>query len=80
MVRGFSNITFQNQEFIIIAEKGEFKEIPMRGVGIRSFSDDESPETLIRSIRTELTAEGMKVNKIDLNLQTGKLEIDAKYN
>ena len=53
------DITFQNQEFIIMAKKGEFKEAPLRGVGINYFLDDENPENLVRAIRTELAAEGI---------------------
>ena len=70
--------TFQNQEFIILAGKGEFKEEPLKGVSIHGFLDDETPESLIRAIRTELSEEGMKVKEI--GFENGKLVIDAKYN
>ena len=79
IIGGFiiGDTTFQNQEFIIMAEKGEYKEDPLKGVGIHSFLDDESPESLIRVIRIELAKEGMKVNSI--RFDNGKLVIDAAY-
>ena len=73
------DITFQNQEIIVVSEKGEIKSAPLKGVGILSFLDDEVPDNLLREIRTELAVEGMQVNKLSID-NRGKLEIDAKYN
>ena len=72
------DLTFQNQDIIIKMNKGELKEAPLKGVGIQNYIDDESPETLIRNIRTELAADGMIVNKVGFDT-TGDLIIDAKY-
>lgn len=73
------NITNQNQELIVIAEKGEFKEIPKRGVAIRNYLDDEVPDSLMRAVRTELSLEGMNVEKVGFN-SSNELVIDAEYN
>jgi len=72
------DITNQNQELIVIAEKGEFKETPKKGVAISSYLDDEVPDSLLRAVRTELSLEGMNVNKVGFN-STNELVIDAQY-
>ena len=72
------DLTFQNQDMIIKMMPGELKEAPLKGVGIQDYIDDESPEALIRMIRTQLSAEGMIVNKVGFD-STGDLVIDAKY-
>ena len=70
--------TAQHQKTLILADKGEFKEVPMRGVGAHRFLEDHSPDNLAREIRVEFAADGMKVNKIkiadDLTIQ-----VDANY-
>jgi hypothetical protein len=71
-------ITYQNQELILLAEKGEVKAAPTKGVGIMSYLDDEVPDNLLRAIRTELATEGMKVDKVAFDAK-GNLEIDAEY-
>lgn len=71
--------TAQHQKILVLSDKGEFKEVPMRGVGSRRYLEDDSPDNLAREIRTEFTTDGMTVNKIqiaaDLNIQ-----LDANYN
>lgn len=69
----------QHQTTLILSEKGEFKEVPMRGVGSKRYLEDHSPDNLAREIRTEFSLDGMTVNKIiiaeDLTMQ-----VDATYN
>ena len=72
--------TLQNQYVILVAQKGEFKEYPTLGVGISDMLGDDDVLEWKKRIREEFAKDDLKVNKIDLNLQTGKLEIDAKYN
>lgn len=71
------DITNQNQDLIIMSAKGEFKEEPLKGVGVEDFLDDESPESLLRNIRTELSKEGMKVQQLSIN--NGIINIQATY-
>ena len=80
IVQGFvvGDITNQNQELILLAEKGEIKSAPTKGVGIMSFVGDEVPDNLFRVIRTELTAEGMRVNRVGFDTKEN-LIIDAEY-
>ncbi len=71
-------ITYQNQELIIMCEKGEIKEAPLKGVGTSSFIDDDSPDSFMREIRTQLTQEGMQVDRVEFDANSD-LVIDAKY-
>ncbi|MDR0206044.1 MAG: hypothetical protein LBI45_02140 [Bacteroidales bacterium] len=72
--------TRQNQYLILVAQKGEYKEYPTFGVGISDMLGDDDVLEWKKRIREELTKDDLKVNKIDLNLQTGEIEIEAKYN
>jgi hypothetical protein len=70
--------TYQNQKILLLAEKGEFKSRPMRGVGTKRFLESAQPDELAREIRTEFFADGMTVNSIKIP-QNGQLSIDAVY-
>lgn len=70
-------IDSQNLEMLIIAEKGEIREAPLRGVGIRRYVDDEDPATLLQAIRNEVAEESMTLDTIEI--KNGKLNIDAHY-
>lgn len=69
--------TYQNQKLLLLAEKGEFKFRPMRGVGTKRYIETANPDELAREIRTEFITDGMKVNSIKTN--DGQLSIDAEY-
>jgi hypothetical protein len=70
--------TGQNQKILILANKGEFKSRPMRGVGSSLFLENSRPDDLAREIRTEFIADGMTVNKIKIGKNLD-IEIDAYY-
>ena len=70
------NSLAQNQHVLLLAEKGEIKEYPTVGVGIKTYVDDENPANLTRAIRTGFAREGMKVKKIDF--ENGKIKIDTE--
>jgi hypothetical protein len=70
--------TAQHQKMLILADKGEFKDVPMRGVGARRYLEDHTPENLAREIRQEFSADGMKVNKIQITSDL-TIQVDAKY-
>lgn len=67
----------QNQTILLLAGKGELKEHPQRGVGIRTYIESENIEDLAREIRTEFSLDGMKVEKININIP--EVEIVANY-
>lgn len=70
--------TAQNQKILILANKGDFKMRPMRGVGAARFLESEIPSDFAREIRTEFVADGMTVNTIRVGSDL-QLEIDASY-
>ncbi|MDN3671514.1 hypothetical protein QWY99_22185 [Flavobacterium branchiarum] len=70
--------TAQHQKMLILIEKGELKDVPMRGVGAQRYLEDDSPENLAREIRLEFSFDGMTVNKIQIASDL-TIEIDAKY-
>ena len=72
--------SLQNQYLILLAQKGEFKEYPTLGVGISDMLHDDDELEWKKRIREEFAKDDLKVNKIDLNLQTGNIVIDAQYN
>ena len=74
------DVTRQNMYFILLAQKGEFKERPTLGVGISDMVGDEDELEWKKRIREEFKKDSLKVDKNDLNLQTGKIEIEAHYN
>lgn len=69
--------TYQNQKLLLLAEKGEFKYRPMRGVGSKRFLESSQPDELAREIRTEFITDGMKVNSIII--EESVLNVDAEY-
>lgn len=71
--------TAQHQKILILSDKGEYKEIPMRGVGSRRFLEDDTPEHLAREIREEFSTDGMVVNKIQIT-EDLTIQVDANYN
>ncbi|MES2238853.1 MAG: hypothetical protein V4497_01210 [Bacteroidota bacterium] len=70
--------TAQHQKILILSDKGEFKEIPMRGVGARRYLEESNPSNLAREIRTEFSTDGMIVNKIQIATDLS-IQIDANY-
>lgn len=70
--------TSQHQKILILSDKAEFKEVPMRGVGARRYLEDSDPSNLAREIRTEFTLDGMKVNQIKIASDLS-IQIDANY-
>lgn len=72
------DITVQNQQLILLAEKGEIKEDPKLGVALTSFIDDDDTSELLREIRLNLTADGQKVEFCGFN-SDGKLKLIAGY-
>jgi hypothetical protein len=70
--------TYQNQKLLLLAEKGEFKFRPMRGVGAKRFIETSKGDELAREIRTEFITDGMTVNSIKID-SPGELIVDANY-
>jgi glutathione synthase/RimK-type ligase-like ATP-grasp enzyme len=62
---------------IIVAHKGEWKQNPLTGAGIAQFLDDDETEELLRTVRKELTLDGMTVSKV--SIVNEELQVSAAY-
>ena len=69
--------TVQHQNIILSIGKGSIRHFPALGVNASSFLLDESPDSLLISIRKEFKKDGMTVKKVELN--DVKIQIDASY-
>lgn len=72
------DVTGQNQDTILLAEKGEIKNSPLLGVGIASYLDDETPSELLREVRINLRMDGQKIRSCGFD-NNGKLIIQGGY-
>lgn len=70
--------TEQHQKILILADKAEFKEYPMRGVGVLRYLEEETPDNLAREIRQEFTIDTMTVNQIKIATDL-TIQVDANY-
>lgn len=68
----------QHQKDILLAQKGHYKEHPETGVAIADYTNETDPEALLRTIKKEFAADGMKVARITITA-TGELETNATY-
>lgn len=71
--------TEQHQRLLLLSEKGEFKQFITTGVGLTSFMDDDSKDSILRVVAQEFTRDGMTVNKIVPGPVNGNIDIDASY-
>jgi hypothetical protein len=69
----------QQQEVILLATEGDFKQHPDVGVGLEGFIHDEDIEGMVAKVRAQYSADGMTVNEVAYIPETGKLDYDAKY-
>jgi hypothetical protein len=70
--------TLRQQEHIIIANKGEFKESPEIGVGIVEALNSESPGQVLTSIKRNFEYDGMYVKTLRFTSE-GNIDADAEY-
>jgi len=68
----------QHQQLLLSSDKGDWKENPTVGVGVKRWLSDDEPEDLLAEIKKEFQRDGMTVN--DLTLTDNKiLNVDANY-
>ncbi|ACU57791.1 hypothetical protein [Chitinophaga pinensis] len=72
------NSDLQQQELLLINNKGNIKEFPTVGVDAFSFLQDNNTSALLQEIRRQFSADGMEVKAINIT-DTGQLNIDATY-
>ncbi|MCE7990442.1 MAG: oxidase [Roseivirga sp.] len=70
--------TRQNQGLILMANKGEFKQHPFMGVGLKLYVEDDRLGALRVELTKQLELDGMKVERVNV-FSNGKLEIEAGY-
>ena len=68
----------QQQQLLIVCNKGDFKEKPTVCVGSYEFLKDEDMSGLLAEIKKEFERDGMQVNALATDAD-GKLKIDAHY-
>lgn len=69
--------TNQNQELLILIGKGEIRQFPNRGVGIRSWLLDDQDGDINGAVKKEFERDGMMVKTI--RTVSGNINIDAEY-
>ncbi|MCW3467644.1 hypothetical protein [Chitinophaga nivalis] len=76
LVTGSSEL--QQQELLLINNKGTIKEFPATGIDAYGYLQDNNTTELLYEIRRQFLADGMEVVKIDIT-GNGQLNIDANY-
>jgi len=69
--------TRQHQELLILIEKGELREFPLFGVGIRTQTLDENPAAVRAEIKRQFEMDGMKVLEVSGTLEM--IHVEAIY-
>ncbi len=67
----------QNQYLLLKLAKGSIKRLPTRCVGVDSYVEHEDMSGMLREIKKEFTADGMKLASVKFVGEN--LEIDATY-
>lgn len=67
----------QQPQLLLNTSPGEWPNAPTTGIGIARYVESADQASLARRIQTELTADGMRVNKININ--NSNIHIDAAY-
>lgn len=70
--------TYQHQQFLLLAEKGDYKQFPTAGVASKRYLEREKPDDYARAIRQEFISDGMKVKTLNI-AQDLQISIDAEY-
>ena len=69
---------YQHMKDILLSQKGYYKEHPEAGADLPGHVNETDPEDLLRTVKKEFMADGMKVRKVAVNAH-GELETDASY-
>jgi hypothetical protein len=69
--------TLQHQQLLLLTNKGEIREFPTRGVGIKDWLLDDRAGDVNGMVKREFEADGMNVRSIVF--RNGQLNVDARY-
>jgi hypothetical protein len=70
----------QNEQLLLLLQKGSIKTLPLVGVGIQDYVNDVDIDAMIREVRHQFGLDGMKVNSISWDSEKMELDYDANYN
>lgn len=70
--------TRQHQILLLLSEKGEWREFPLRGVGLRSWLLDDQVGDLNAQIKREFEADGQTVSLVK-TLANGNIQVEGVY-
>lgn len=70
--------TEQHQKHLLLANKGEFRQSPVVGVGLENYLNDDAIDDLASVIKAQFELDGMDVEKVNV-FDNGLTEIKAKY-
>ncbi|MGQ0739146.1 MAG: hypothetical protein ACT4OJ_08825 [Bacteroidota bacterium] len=68
----------QQQQRLLLTEKGNVKQYPEAGVGTMKFLEAEDQGALLREISLQFSADGMNVKEVKVG-DSGKILINAPY-
>jgi hypothetical protein len=70
-------VTAQNQAMLLYAQKGEYKEYPLVGVGINDMVNDSDFDMWKKEITEQIEADGQRISKLVVNEK--ELILEASY-
>lgn len=69
--------TRQHQEILLLVEKGELRQHPLSGVGIRNEMLDDNPAAVRAEVKRQFELDGMRI--LELKGSAARLNIEAVY-
>lgn len=69
--------TNQHQRLMLLASKGNFKQVPLIGVGLIDYLNDENPGALKTEIRKQLTSDYQLIKRLEI--VNGQINIEAIF-
>ncbi|RQO37954.1 hypothetical protein DBR39_13790 [Chryseobacterium sp. KBW03] len=70
--------TYQHQNILLLADKGQFKASPLVGVGAQRYLEGSNINDFAREIRQEFQRDGMVVRSLQIGADL-KIQVDAIY-
>lgn len=69
--------SIQHQALLLLCDKNDYKENPDSCIGSRRFAENHNSEAYAREISQQFSADGLKVNKIVVDI--AEIKIEANY-
>jgi hypothetical protein len=68
----------QHQQLLLLLEKGELRQYPQTGVGVKNFLNDDNLSGLHQEVVKQFKADGLTINRLKI-YNDGQMELDANY-